>query len=106
MAPGVSLPSGAKAGPAFGKRGLERRRREIVLAYLLLAPAVLLVLGVLAYPMGWQGWVSLANSVVQDTSTKFIGLRNYAELLGDPTFWRATVNTLGYLGVTAVLKMA
>jgi ABC-type sugar transport system permease subunit len=106
MAQVAAVPSGTQAETAFGRRGLERRRREIVLAYLLLAPALLLVLGVLAYPMGWQAWLSLTNSFVQETSTKFIGLRNYAELLGDPTFWRATVNTLGYLGVTAVLKMA
>ena len=38
-----------------------RRYRAIVRAYALLAPALALVLGVLAYPIGWEMWVSLTN---------------------------------------------
>jgi multiple sugar transport system permease protein len=83
-----------------------RRRREILVAYLLLAPAVLLVLGVLAYPLAWEFQTSLTDSFVLRTSTTFVGLQNYAGFLGDPAFWRAMADTLGYLAVTSVLKMA
>ena len=76
------------------------------MAYLLLAPAALLVLGVLAYPLAWEVWLSLTNRFVREPSTSFVGLSNYAGFLGDPEFWRATANTLGYLVLTTVLKLA
>jgi ABC-type sugar transport system permease subunit len=105
MAQMVAVVPGAKSGPVFGRGESARRRREVVVAYLLLAPAVLLVLGVLAYPLGWLVEVSLTNSSVLDTSTKFVWLGNYAAFLRDAEFWRATANTLGYLVITAILKM-
>lgn len=83
-----------------------RRRREVRAAYLLMAPALALVLGVLAYPIVWQVWLSFTNRSVQHASTYFIGLGNYVNFLGDPGFWRATENTVGYIVVTAVLKLA
>jgi len=43
---------GPRRAPA--SRGPARQRREIAVAYLLLAPAVVLVFGVLAYPLGWS----------------------------------------------------
>lgn len=44
-----------------------RRRREIGLAYLLLTPALLLLGGVLAYPLGWEIWTSFTSlSPLQD----------------------------------------
>src|SRR5437016_434353 len=65
-----------------------RRRREVVAAYFLMAPAVVLVLGVLAYPLGWMLWTSLTDRAVTSPATHFIGLRNYLGFLGDPAFWR------------------
>jgi len=76
-----------------------RRRREILAAYLLLAPAALLVFGVLAFPFGWEVWVSLTDSFVQRTSTAFIGLANYLQLLRTPLFWQALLNTLFFVVV-------
>jgi len=89
-----------------GGRRAGRRLREIRAAYLLLGPAVLLVLGVLAYPLAWLAGISMTNSFVLNTASRFVGLGNYAALLRDPGFWRATADTLGYLVVTSVLKLA
>ncbi len=89
-----------------GRRGLARRRREVRTAYLLLAPAALLVFGVLAYPVGWEVWTSLTSSFVGGSAAAFVGLRNYAEFVRDAEFWRAAANTLGYLVLTTVLKLA
>jgi ABC-type sugar transport system permease subunit len=106
MAQSVAVPaSGAKSGPVFVRGQLKRRRREVVVAYLLLAPAVVLVLGVLAYPLGWLIRLSLTNSSVLSTGIKFVGLSNYAGFLHDADFWRASANTIGYLVITAILKM-
>lgn len=83
-----------------------RRRREIVTAYLLLAPALVLVLGLQAYPLVWQVWFSLTDFSVQHTRPVFMGFGNYLEFLRDLEFWRTTANTVGYIAVTTVLKMA
>jgi ABC-type sugar transport system permease subunit len=98
--------AGAGAGRTLGSGAASvRRRREILAAYLLLAPAVLLVLGVLAYPLAWEIWISLTNFSVQQTSHAFVGLSNYVALIRDAGFWRTTANTLGYLTLTTVLKL-
>src|SRR6266446_7963797 len=66
------------------------RRREIQLAYLLLSPALLLLLTVLAYPVGWELWTSLTDlSPLSDGPQAFVGFENYRRLLGEAEFWRA-----------------
>ena len=82
------------------------RRRDVWLAYLLLAPTVLLLAGVLAYPLAWEIWTSLTSlSPLQDGPTAFVGLENYREQLGDPLFWRAIWITVVYAVVTTVAKL-
>jgi multiple sugar transport system permease protein len=88
-------------------RGVRARRREVLLAYLLLVPAVILVLGLQAYPLIWQLWFSLTNfSPVSQPAVAFIGLRNYTEFFRSPAFWYAAANTAGYIVATGVLKLA
>lgn len=83
------------------------RRREIRTAYLLLSPAVLLLLVVLGYPTGWEVWTSLTNlSPLNDSGTAFVGLENYRRIAGDPEFWRAATVTVVYALVTSVVKVA
>ena len=82
------------------------RRREIGVAYLLLAPTVLLMAGVLAYPIGWEIWVSFTDlSPLNDDPTRFVGLENYRRLAADPQFWRAATVTVLYAAVTSVAKL-
>src|SRR5437762_13825368 len=72
------------------------RRRDIQLAYLLLAPTLLLLLTVLAYPVGWEVWTSLTDlSPLKDGPPAFVGLANYRAFLADPEFWRAAAGTGG-----------
>jgi len=87
-------------------RSLEaRRRHEIRLAYLLLAPAALLVFGVMAYPLAWQIWTSLTDRSGNVPVPHFVGMANYLWLAHDPEFWHATAVTLIYVFVTTVLKL-
>src|SRR5437773_4766513 len=82
------------------------RRRDIQLAYLLLAPALLLLLTVLAYPVGWEVWTSVTDlSPLKSGAPEFVGLANYRHLLGDPEFWRAAAVTVGYAVVTTCAKL-
>jgi len=83
------------------------RRREVRLAYLLLSPAVLLLLVVLGYPTGWEIWTSLTNlSPLNDSGAGFVGLENYRRIAGDREFWRAAVVTVTYAVVTSAAKVA
>ncbi len=83
------------------------RWREVVAAYVLMAPAIVLVLGVLAYPLGWEIWISLTDFSTRSTSgPTFVGLANYQRMLEDRDFWRGLVTTVLYFGVTTVAKLA
>jgi len=84
-----------------------RRRREIRTAYLLLSPAVLLLLTVLAYPLGWEIWTSFTSlSPLQDGGTAFVGLENYRRQFGDAQFWGVATITVVYAAVTSAAKLA
>ena len=58
-----------------------------------IAPAHLLVLGMLVIPGLYVLWLSLQESTF-GMSPRFVGLANYAHVLGDAYFWRALRNTL------------
>ncbi len=82
------------------------RRRDISAAYLLLSPTLLLLLGVLAYPLGWEVWVSLTDlSPLKDGPAAFVGLENYRRFLADTEFWRAVTVTIVYAAITSIAKL-
>ena len=86
--------------------GSARRRRQVAVAYALMAPAGALVLGILAYPVAWEIWASLTDfSSRAEGAPAFVGLANYARLLGDAWFWKALATTLGYLALTTGAKL-
>jgi multiple sugar transport system permease protein len=83
------------------------RRRDIGVAYLLMAPALLLMVVVLAWPIGWGVWTSLTDlSPMNDGGPRFVGLANYRALAADPQFWRASAVTVVYAVVTVAAKVA
>src|SRR5699024_3428022 len=76
--------------------------------YLLLAPAVLLVLVVLGYPMVRQLIMSfqefgLAQQFGQ--APEWVGLDNYLGILSDPYFWTVLAKSLAFCAWTAGLTM-
>jgi ABC-type sugar transport system permease subunit len=81
----------------------------VLVAWALLLPAAALVLGVLAYPVAWEVWISLTDlSPRLGRPARFVGLENYARLLTDPDqrFWPAAATTLAYVVATSVAKLA
>ena len=55
-----------------------KRGHSLARAYVLMTPALLLVLGVLVYPVAWEVWVSLTNfSSRLGGPPGFVGLQNY-----------------------------
>src|SRR5262245_65940603 len=84
-----------------------RRRREIGAAYLLLSPALLLLLTVLAYPVGWEIWTSFTSySPLQEGGAVFVGLQNYRQQIEDAQFWQTVTVTVVYTDVTIAAKLS
>jgi multiple sugar transport system permease protein len=82
------------------------RRREVIVAYALMAPALVLVSGVLAYPVAWEVWVSLTDfSSRAEGGPVFVGLANYRAMLQEAVFWRGLVTTGLYFATTTVAKL-
>jgi multiple sugar transport system permease protein len=82
------------------------RAGDIRLAYALLSPALLLLAVVMAYPLGWEVWMSLTDlSPLKGGAADFVGLTNYRGLLGDSGFWQAAFVTVAYAVVTSAGKL-
>lgn len=83
-----------------------RRRREVLQAYALMTPALVLVLGVLAYPVAWEAWVSLTNfSSRAEGGPTWVGLANYRKMVHEVEFWRGVATTVVYFATTTVAKL-
>lgn len=75
------------------------------LAYLLIAPAVLVMLAVAAYPVAYAVWLSLhRDNLAAPAETRFVGLDNYTTILTDHYWWTAFVVTLGITVVSVVIE--
>lgn len=70
---------------------------------LLVAPALLLVAGLVAYPLAWAFVWSLSRvSVFQLDGGTFVGLGNYRALAADPRFGHVLVNTAAFVLASVV----
>jgi multiple sugar transport system permease protein len=94
--------SSAKAASAAATDDKKSERR---LAFALIAPAVLLMLAVTAYPIGYAVWLSLQRyNLAEPGDTQFIGLANYVTVLSDRYWWTAFVVTLAITIVSVTIE--
>jgi len=78
------------------------------LFFVLNSPAILLLLGLVLYPIVYSFWLSLhAYNLRQPHRVRFIGLDNYATVLSSDQFWAAAGNTAlfcaGSISLTVIL---
>src|ERR1700730_1343632 len=90
------------AGRLLSLRGL--LEREAAFSWIMLAPGVLFLLAFVAYPFFYGIYLSLQDRPVARAGV-FVGLANFATLLGEDVFWQVTRNTFLYTVVTTVLKL-
>jgi multiple sugar transport system permease protein len=77
----------------------EGARAERRLGWLLCAPAVIVMLAVTAYPIGYAVWLSLQRYDLRfPAARRFVGLANYATVLTDHLWWTA-------FGVTVLITV-
>ncbi len=97
----------ARPAPLAGRRftlgGL--LEREGVFGWLMLGPGVLFLLAFVAYPFFYGIFLSLEERRVASQGT-FVGFANFVILARDAIFWQIVRNTLVYVAVTTVLKLA
>jgi len=85
--------------------GTDDRRSQRRLAYLLIAPAVILMLAVTAYPIGYAIWLSLQRyNLASPGDTKFVGLANYQTILTDKYWWTAFFVTLAITVISVAIE--
>ncbi len=93
--------------PSASREGLVNRilENEKSLAFLLLAPTVILLSLFIAYPFSRGVWLSVSSATVA-VPGEFIGLRNFVKAWNDSIFRVAALNTIVYTAVTTVFKLA
>ena len=104
----VTAPAAAGTPAANRSDDLRSQRR---LAYWLIAPAVVLMLAVTAYPILYAVWLSLHRyNLASPADTAFVGLANYATILTDKYWWTAffvtTIITVISVAIEFVLGLA
>jgi multiple sugar transport system permease protein len=73
----------------------EGARAERRLGWLLCAPAVIVMVAVTAYPIGYAIYISLQRYILSAPQlTKFVGFSNYGAILSSPFWWHALVVTI------------
>ncbi len=87
------------------------RQREIKTGWLLIIPALIVLLLVFAYPIGRAFYLSVfTRNLGTELQSVFSGLDNYARLIGDGRFWQSmgqtTIFTVSSLLLELVFGMA
>jgi multiple sugar transport system permease protein len=106
----ATAPTPVEAPPAR-RRITERAREERKLAWMLCAPAVVVMLLVTGFPIGYAIFLSLQRDDLRFPDEKeFVGLSNYIDVLTSTTWWQDVWNTLIItvfsVGLELVLGMA
>lgn len=83
----------------------EDRKSQRRLAYWLIAPAVVLMLAVTAYPILYAFWLSLHRyNLASPADTAFVGLGNYQTILTDNYWWTAFFVTLAITVISVAIE--
>src|SRR2546430_8851263 len=78
--------------------------REDVLGYVLMTPALLMLVVFIAYPFVLGVWYSMSDVKIIGLG-EFIGLKNYTDLLQSPVFQQTVRNSFVYTGTATVFKL-
>jgi alpha-glucoside transport system permease protein len=90
--------------PARGANaGRNINRANMVRPWLFLFPALFVLTLYLAYPVVATLWLSFTD---RDQGGAFVGLANYAQMMGEPKFWEAIRNNIIWLIVVPAMSTA
>ncbi len=100
------IDTAAKATPPAVSRRI-RGLSDRALAWIFVAPTVLLLLAVNIFPLIWTIWLSFTNYQVNRPrrAVNFVGLSNYQRILNDADIWITMQATAHFLIWTLVLQV-
>lgn len=84
-------------------KGLALRDREGLLAPALLVPVILYIVLLVGFPFVMSFLFSISNVTVGNPHFEIVGLRNFADLMGDPAFRTSLVNTFIFTFVSMTI---
>lgn len=88
------------------RRANEAQRAERKLGLLLVAPAVIIMIAVAAYPILYAFWLSLNKADLRrPDANEFIWFENYVTVLSSPIWWQAFGVTMFITIVSAFLEL-
>jgi len=89
------------------KRRLTLREQDARTAWLLLAPSLLIMLGITLWPVISTFILSIFHAPTGINQVRtFVGFANYIEMLRDPLFWETIGRTLYFTAVSVGLELA
>ena len=105
----TTIPRAADRARVTGRHGRARlsegARAERRLGWLLCAPAVIVMIAVTAYPIGYAIFLSLERYIMSAPQLrKFVGLSNYGAVLSSPFWWHALVVTIAITVVSVAIE--
>ena len=80
-------------------------RKSALVGWLLLAPSLLLLGGLVVFPVLYNVWLSLFDKHAFMPVQAFVGLGHYRYFATDPEFWTSFYYGSVYAGVTMVLQL-
>ena len=80
-------------------------RRNALIGWLLLAPSLLLMGGLILYPVLYNLWLSPFDKHAFLPAQTFVGLRNYRYFATDPEFWSSFYYGVVYAAVTMAFQL-
>src|SRR5579859_1393008 len=84
----------------------EGARAERRLGWLLCAPAVIVMVAVTAYPIGYAIYLSFQRYILSAPQlNKFVGFSNYAAVLSSPFWWHALIVTVIITVVSVAIEL-
>ena len=77
------------------------------IAWIFIAPTMIILLAINIFPLIWTLYLSFTNYAVNrpNRDVKYVGLRNYERILGDPDTWATMQATAHFLIWTIVLQV-
>jgi multiple sugar transport system permease protein len=80
-------------------------RKSALVGWLLLAPSLVLLGGLVVFPVLYNIWLSLFDKHAFMPVQAFVGLKHYRYFASDPEFWASFYYGSVYAGVTMVLQL-
>ena len=80
-------------------------RKRGLTGWILLAPSLLLLGGLVVFPIVYNVWLSLFNKHAFLPVQQFVGLGHYRYFATDPEFWSSFKHGVVYAGTTMVLQL-